>query len=272
MAPQLEIYVDGQGSSFRTAERGYLRLNISSTRTNQSQAVQEVQGAVAKLTSTVRALATKNLDGSPHPEAAVTAFTVAPLSTVSQFQRDEHYRQLPDRPKEYTVSASAEIIFRNMARLADVSDEFAQMPYVSSETEWRLTDATRAELEREARRKAIADAVQKAQDYAGVVGRRVVAVEIKDQHQASGPGLFYRQPMAQQGMMQQQMQMAQAQAQAQALQRQQQMAQQATQGSVMSTAASEALMLEPKTITVSARVSVKFVSADRDGNGDSMED
>ena len=269
MAPQLEIYVDGQGSSFRTAERGYLRLSISSTRTDQSQAVQEAQSAVAKLTTTVRALATKTLDGRPHPDAAVTAFTVAPLSTVSQFQRDKHYRALPEKPKEYTVRASAEVIFRNMARLAAVSDELAQMPYVSmSETEWRLTDATRAELEREARRKAIADAVQKAQDYAGVVGRRVVAVEIKDQHQASVPGLFFRQPMAQQGMMQQQ-QMAQVQA---LQQQQQQMVQQAAQGSGMSTAVSEALMLEPKTITVSALVSAKFVSADGDGNGDSMED
>ncbi len=270
MTPQLEIHVDGQGSSFRTAERGYLRLNISSTRTDQSQAVQEAQSAVAKLTSTVRALATKTLDGRPHPDAAVTAFTVAPLSTVSQFQRDKHYRQLPELPKEYTVKASAEIIFRNMARLAEVSDELAQMPYVSmSETEWRLTDATRAELEREARRKAIADAVQKAQDYASVVGRRVVAVEIKDQHQASAPGLFFRQPMGQQ--------MAQAQAQAQVMQQQQQqqqqqMAQQLGQAPIMSTAASEALMLEPKTITVSARVSAKFVSTDGDGNGDSMED
>jgi uncharacterized protein YggE len=244
MVPQLEIFVDGKGSCFRTAERGYLRLNIASTSTDQSQAFREAQSAVAKVTNTFRALAIKAEDGRPHADAGVTAFTVTPLSTVSQYQRDQHYRPDPALPMEYTVKASAEVIFRNMAQLANVSNELASMPHVSmSGTEWRLTDATRAELEREARLKAIMDAVEKAQDYSGVVGRQVVAVQIKDQPPSLGPGSV----PGLQHMMQQQ---ASAQ-----------------RASTMSAVTSEALTLEPKTITVSACVSAKFVSRDEDGGG-----
>jgi uncharacterized protein YggE len=168
---------------------------------------------------------------------------------VSHYPRDSLYHQITDKPKEHTVTASAEIIFRDMAKLADVSGELAHMPHVSmSGTEWRLTDTTRAELEREARRKAMADAVQKAQDYAAVVGREVVAVEIKDQPQA--PAGWYGASQSQH--MRQQVMMQQAPSQA----AQQAPAQQTSEGPA----------LEPKTITVSAAVNAKFVSKDHVGN------
>ncbi|KAK3899378.1 hypothetical protein C8A05DRAFT_46534 [Staphylotrichum tortipilum] len=254
MTPLLEVHVDGKGSSFRTAERGYLRLNISAAGTDQAKASSEVQNAVAKITAVFRALALKTAAGLPHPDAAVTAFTVTPLSTVSQYQRDDKYRFLTNLPKEHTVSASAEIIFRDMAKLAEISADLALAPHVSmSETEWRLTEATRAELEREARRKAIANAVEKAQDYAAVVGREIVAVEIKDLPQARG---WYgsSQPQA---MMQQQFQQQQ-----QYLVHQQAIAQAAAAAGKKATGEPEGLTLEPKTIMVSASVNVKFVSVD----------
>ncbi len=241
MTPQLAIHVDGKGSVFRTAERGYLRISIASTSTDQSKAFREAQSTMATLTSTLRALATKTEDGRPHADAGVTAFTMTPLSSMSSYQRDQNRRELKDLPKEHTVKSSAEVVFRDMAQLADVSNELANMPHVSiSETEWRLTDATRAEVEREARLKAIEDAVQKAQDYAGVVGRQVVAVEVKDQP-SFGPGsapLFFGSRAQGQYVTQQA----------------------PSQHAAMPAVISEGPALEPKTITVWAHVSAKFVS------------
>ncbi|KAH6855515.1 hypothetical protein B0I37DRAFT_57754 [Chaetomium sp. MPI-CAGE-AT-0009] len=252
MALQLEIYVDGKGSSFRTAERGYLRLGISATSTDQSQAFGEVQKAAATVTNTFRALALKNLDNQPHPDAAVTAFSMTPLSTLSTYQRDKNYRELRTLPKEHTVNASAEAIFRNMDKLAEVSNQLATMPHISIlGTEWRLTDATRAALEREARVKAIQEAVQKAEDYARVVGRQVVAVEIRDQ---PAPGS---------------MPLHAAQAQAQYMMQQQAQSRHPSMSGIAVTAP-EGPALEPKTITVSAAISAKFVS--RDGNTSGMEE
>lgn len=242
MAPQLEIHVNGKGTVLRKAERAHVSLSVSSTSTDQSKAFQDVQTTVSALTTNIRSLAIKTEDDTPHPSASVTAFTVSPLSTTSQYQRDKVNRELRELPKLYTVSASAEIIFRDMAQLAETSAELAKMPHVSvSGTEWRLTEATRTELEREARLKAIRDAVQKAQDYAGVVGRRVVAVEIRD-----GPasdGSHYNR------MVQQQMPY--------------QMAPQ-RQGDGGMAVITEGPALEPKIITVSASVNAKFASVDGD--------
>ncbi|KAH8904259.1 hypothetical protein BR93DRAFT_930298 [Coniochaeta sp. PMI_546] len=256
LMPQLEIHVDGSGSVFRKAERAYVRLTILYSSTDQSEAFEEAQTTVSSLTASIRALALKTEDGRPHPSAAVTAFTVAPLSTTSCYQRDKNYKELRNLPKQYTVSTSAEIIFRDMVQLAETSAELAIMPHVSvGGTEWRLTEATREEIEREARLKAIKDAVQKAQDYAGVVGRRVVAVEIHDGASSnSGPARYYGMG-AHGGMMMQQQP-----------QQQQQMAPVMPQmrgGSGM-VVASEGPALEPKTITVSAYVNAKFVSNDGD--------
>lgn len=252
MAPQLTIHVDGKGSVFRTAERAYVHLSISSTSTDQSKAFHDAQSTVAQLTSTFRKLATKTEDGRPHPSAGITAFTVAPLNTTSAYQRDKNHRELRNLPREHTVHASAELVFRNMTQLADMSNELATMPLVSiNETEWRITEPTRAEIEREARLNAIRDAVQKAEDYAGVVGRQVVAVEITD---VPAPYSYYGGTRVRQSAMMPQ-----------------QMPQMAAHPAAAAAAAvtSDGPALEPKTITVSASVNVKFVSTD--GHAEAMD-
>lgn len=256
MGPHLEIHVDGNASVFRTAERGVVHLSISSTCTDQSKALDDARGTVATLTQKFRTLATKAEDGGPHPTAGITTFTVSPLNTSSCFQRDQNYRELKSQPKEYTVRSSAEVVFRNLDLLNDMSHELANMPLVSIvNAEWRLTEATRTEIEREARVKAIRDAVQKAEDYAGVVGRQVVAVEIKDGPSSTATSQPYHagRPAQMQPNQMRQMQM------------QQQMAASQQAGSSPSVTI-EGPALEPRTITVSAQVNAKFVSNDSHAN------
>ncbi|OBT56380.1 hypothetical protein VE04_03505 [Pseudogymnoascus sp. 24MN13] len=247
MAPQLEIYVDGKGSVFRTAERGVVHLSISSTSIDQSQAFVNVKSTVETLTQKFRSFATKTEDGRPHPLAGITTFTVSPLNTSSYFQRDSSYREIKSKPKEFVVRSTSEVVFRNLELLSEISHELANMPYVSIvSSEWRLTGPTRMEIEREARGEAIEDAVQKAKDYAGVVGRQVVAVEIKDGPSSDStyrPSFFGGPPAGQ--MQQQQMPHLQHQ-----------MAQQAAK---MASHTMEGPALEPRTITVSAQVTANSV-------------
>ena len=47
--------------------------------------------------------------------------------------------------------------------------------------EWSLTDETGAKLASEARKLALRDAIQQADDYSEVLGRNVAVVEIADQ-------------------------------------------------------------------------------------------
>lgn len=250
MLPQLEIYVDGKGTVFRSAERAYLRLSISASGIDQAQAFHDTQNTVIALTNSIRALATKTADGRLHPDAAITAFTVTPLSTMTSYQRDMHLREVKELPRHHTVSASAEVIFRDMDQLSNITNQLAVMPHVSIlGAEWRLTDVTQAEIECEARSKAIKDAVQKAQDYAAVVGRQIIAVEIRD-HLA---------PTAEPGTL------AHLYATQAAQRPQQQLMQQATSQLPAATRLplpSEGSALEPKTITVSAHIKAKFISLD----------
>ncbi|KAL5346424.1 hypothetical protein ACLOAV_008695 [Pseudogymnoascus australis] len=247
MAPVLEIHVDGKGFVFRTAERGVVFLSVSSTRTDQSIAFVEVKNTVEILTQKFRSFATKSEDGSPHPSAGITTFTVSPLNTWSHYQRDYQNHENKTLPKEHTVKSTAEVVFRNLELLSEISQELANLPYVSIvNSEWRITGPTRTAIEREARVKAIKDAVQKAEDYAGVVGRQVVAVEIRDgpSNSTSRPFFF--------GGRTAQMQM-------------QQMA--PTQAGGTSSVTTEGPALEPRTISVSAEINAKFVSVDSDASG-----
>lgn len=251
MASKLEIYVDGKGSVFRTAERGVVFLSVSSTSTDQSMAFVDVKNTVETLTQKFRSFATKSEDGSPHPSAGITTFTVSPLNTSSHYQRDYNGHENKTKPKEHTVRSTAEVVFRNLELLSEISQELANMPHVSIvNSEWRITGPTRIEIEREARVKAIKDAVQKAEDYAGVVGRQVVAVEIRDGPSSSStsrPYYFGGRPAQMQQMQQQQMAQTQA-------------------GGTPSVT-TEGPALEPRTISVSAQVNAKFVSVDSDASG-----
>ncbi|KAK8055080.1 hypothetical protein PG993_000307 [Apiospora rasikravindrae] len=185
MLPQLKIHVNGTGSVFRTAERGVLHIRVSATDKSQQTASDGVRETSAKLTAHFRAHAPK-IDGAdgrpaPHPDAGITAFTASSISTDSHPEYEWADGKRRDLGLSYRASCEFEVVFRDLQLLADAAGELSSMPRVAIvSTEWRLTAATRAEIEREARKKAIENAVQKAQDYSGVVGRTVVAVEIMD--------------------------------------------------------------------------------------------
>ncbi|KAF3763871.1 hypothetical protein M406DRAFT_357263 [Cryphonectria parasitica EP155] len=299
MPPQLKIHVQGSGSVFRTAERGVLYIEIACTGTDKVSVSSTVTSTTERLVTTFRQYALKTEDGLyPHPGAGITTFAVSAPTTHSyvpmEWVGDEH------RPaaRQYTVITNAEVVFRDLSLLARLASDMTAMPNVGIDrTEWRLTDATRKLITREARVKAMENAVEKARDYASVVGRNMVAVSIDDgpsnvtfasPFRSGGFGGVRMAPMQQQRQMQpqqmqtqprqmqmqlQQMQqrLAQAQAaQAQAAQAQAAQAQaaqaQAAQAQAAQTQAAgtsvEGPSLEPSTITVDAQVDVKFVSTD----------
>lgn len=257
MVPQLKIHVNGSASVFRTAERGVLHIEVSSTTTSQAEASSNVSSTTENMINTFRRFAQKTEDGLyPHASAGITAFSASAPETSTFIPRAKNGRELKTAPKEYTATTTAEVVFRDLELLARLANELSAMENVSiTQTEWRLTDATNEAICREARVKAMKDAVQKAEDYAGVVGREVVAVKVED-----GPadvaysGRIMRQTARRGGPM---LQIAPRQARAPSS------STQTDQGMTITGPA-----LEPSTITVSARVDVNFVSKD----GEPMDD
>lgn len=256
MIPQLKIHVNGSASVFRRAERGVLHIEVSSTTTSQADASSNVSSTTETMINTFRRFAQKTEDGLyPHPSAGITAFSASAPETSTFIPRAKNGREIKTAPKEYTATTTAEVVFRDMELLARLANELSAMENVSiTQTEWRLTDATHETICREARVKAMKDAVQKAEDYAGVVGREVVAVKVED-----GPANVAHSGPMKQTLLRRGGPLAQAPAQA--------WTSRATaptdQGVTI-----EGPALEPSTITVSARVDVNFVSKD----GEPMDD
>lgn len=257
MIPQLKIHVAGNASVSRKAERGVLNIRIWHTSPSQTDVSSAVANKSDALTTLFRQHALRTEDNYPHPDASITTFTVSAPSTSSHLPTSpDTGRAIPDAPRQYTAETTAEVVFRNLGLLAELAIQLSAMENVAIEdTEWRLTDPTREEMTREARIGAVKNAVEKANDYAGVVGREVVALRIDDGHvntssirqkqtASRGPisySLAQRRPLPQQ------------------------VPQPKTYGAAegsLAGALATGPSLEPATITVSANVSVDFISVD----------
>ncbi|PGH15184.1 hypothetical protein AJ79_02549 [Helicocarpus griseus UAMH5409] len=184
--PPLEIRVSGNCQLNRTAERAFVTLRIAAESTNQEEAAQNATTTVNNLHQKFTFLSPKTAEGAATPDAPITIFTVSSVSTSSKVPKDGEGK--PNGPREYTASATISAIFRDFANLSEVTRQMLDTPFVEVQSiTWRLTDDTKNNLAKEAREKALVDAVEKAKLYARVVGREVSAVEITDtdNHQVS---------------------------------------------------------------------------------------
>ena len=175
--PRLEIKVVGDSTICRHAERGVLSIAVASQGPSQETVSQDVTSSSNHLRTIFQALAPKTASGDATPDAPITIFSMTGLSTQTWIPQDRDCNPLP---RLYSVSTSFRVIFCDFDKLADVASTLLITPHVSIEnTTWRLTDDTYASLASESREMAMRDAVQKAEDFADVIGREVLAVEIK---------------------------------------------------------------------------------------------
>ena len=179
MAP-LEFKVTGSATVTRRAERCTLTLAISSSGPSQGEVSQNVKSTTITVNVLLKELAPKDKYGDPTPSAVIAVFSMTPLRTCTWIPQNNDGNRTPRR--QYNANVRFEVIFQNFIKLGEVIATVSKMPHVEIENmDWRLTDATRANLASEVRNNAMQDAVDKARDYAKVVGRVVAAVEIWDE-------------------------------------------------------------------------------------------
>lgn len=131
-----------------------------------------------KLRETFDGLAPKTAEGLPTAEAPLTHFSMSAFQTNSCLPRDKDGKELE---REYTASTAFTAIFRDFKKLGEVTSLLYRTPHVEiKKTEWRLTDATIRGLGSESRKAAVRDAMQKAKDFAEVLERVPVAIEVND--------------------------------------------------------------------------------------------
>lgn len=179
MAPTLVISVFGESTINRVAERSIMKIGVFSTGKSQQSVSKDVTDTCKELHEIFVKLAPKDAGGLATADAPVTQFSMSKFSTNSYIIVDEDVKE-----SEYDFMARTNFtaIFQDFAKLGEITSMLFQMPNVQVHgIEWSLIPTTIKSLGFESRKAAMQDAMRKASDYAEVLGRSLVAIEVKDE-------------------------------------------------------------------------------------------
>ncbi|KAJ6186019.1 hypothetical protein N7519_007320 [Penicillium mononematosum] len=184
MAP-LKIVLDGSSSTTRQPERAALHFIVKATGENRESVSKEVTETSNEINRLFKDLCPKTETGETIQGSPVTSFSSTSLQTWSQVPSDMSGNPLPT---VYHATLSLNALFQDFTKLSEVVGELLSYSNIEIQSlEWCLTEATQKALSSESREEAMRDAVRKANDYARVIGREVVAVEIRE----SADGLHF---------------------------------------------------------------------------------
>ena len=157
-----EITVRGTFTAFQAPERGTVHATIAF----EGPAMEPVYDRVARDLEAVKTSVTPLKTGDHGP---VTWWSAQQLRTWSTRPWNQDGIQLP---LVHHASVGIEVKFRDFAALSRwVGQHVANTDGFSvSRVEWRLTSKRRTELQRQARTRAVEDAVIRAQQYADALG------------------------------------------------------------------------------------------------------
>lgn len=177
MAP-LSIQVSGSSTITHYPEQAVLCATIRSESTKKESASKAVTTTSNKLHSLLVALSREaNFDqtlGTPPVESHSST------SIFTGFFNGYDHRGEPTGPT-YHASISYTIHFRYFSKLSEIVARLIEFPNIKIDSiEWCLTDETKQSLASESRKLAMQDAIQKANDYAELIGRKVVPAEISE--------------------------------------------------------------------------------------------
>lgn len=175
MAP-LTIIVTGKSTVTHEPERGTLRFSVKGNGPEQDKVAKEVATSSTNLQNWIKSKFYSWTDGDG--EAPLTTFSSTSIRTWTK-STDRHDQPVPN---PHHASMSFKAVFRDFTKLNHAIEELLVYPKVEIDgLDWSLTDETGRRLASDARKLALRDAIQQADDYSEVLGRDVSVVEIADQ-------------------------------------------------------------------------------------------
>ncbi|KAF3400317.1 hypothetical protein DPV78_006078 [Talaromyces pinophilus] len=179
----LKITVKGESSITRPAEQGVLRLTILSEGSELETVSKDAISRTNELRELLKTLSTRIDDGTGAAEVAVTKIASTFLRTTNHTPHDKDNLPLP---KVYQASMSSSIVFSDISQLSQVVSQLVNYSNVEiNSIDWSLSKASQKALRSQMRKEAIRDAITKANDIAGEVGRKVYPVEIMDEGESA---------------------------------------------------------------------------------------
>lgn len=188
--PPTVIHVQGRATINTLAERAALLVEVSDSGYDKNEVAKNVITTVSYLQSELDQLCIRLDNGEISPDAPVSFYSIASLSTSSQDEYDENGHRTGKETQR--GETKFDIRFRDFGKLGEMVVQLSTTPYVHlQEISWKLTDEKQAALDEEARVTALRQAIQRARAYAEVIGRETVTpVKIDDSQQSYPRGLL----------------------------------------------------------------------------------
>lgn len=166
MPPDTVVTVRGSASSRHAPELATASLSVAQEGADKADVYRRAVEAANALVAVVRALAEP-------AEGPVARWSSDRLHTWFDRPWDQHGRQLAP---VHHAQARVRVTFRDLDAFSAFLDDVGTRPGVTvEEVSWALTQEHDRVLAREARRNAVADAQQRALDYAQAAGFTAVA-------------------------------------------------------------------------------------------------
>lgn len=177
MAP-LTIKVDGSSTLTRPAELGVMNIAVQAEGPEKDTVSVKVSSKFSDVNELFSRLCPKTETGVADANAPVTQYSTSMLRT---WYRTPYNRDGEPLRKVHIASCSITATFRDFSEMNKVAGQLLRNEEVQIQSiDWVLTDTTLKSVSQESRKLAMRDAIQKAEDYAEVVGRQVVVCQISD--------------------------------------------------------------------------------------------
>ncbi|CAI7625176.1 unnamed protein product [Penicillium discolor] len=176
----------GHFTARRFPERAMIHLIIESTGESEETVSREVISTCNNLREILEALCLREENGTVKPEAAVSSISASHIYLASKDPNANNPTGDPrDRPLVHNATITFYAVFcdfNEMHKLNDIS--------------WYLTDATNHEVGAQARKRALLDAIMKANQYAAAIDlEELEAVELKEiEPQPLNPAAYPQRP------------------------------------------------------------------------------
>lgn len=179
MAPTL-IRIQGRATINTPAERAVLTIDVSDEGHEKGEVSNNVVTTVNNLQNEIDELCPRLWNGDISPEAPVSFYSIASISTSVQDEYDDEDRMT--EKKLHRANTGIDVTFRDFAKLGKMVVQLSAVPCVNLRgVAWKLTDEKQALLDEEVRMKALRHAVRRAEAFAQIIGRqKVTAVKIED--------------------------------------------------------------------------------------------
>lgn len=167
-----------------------IALEVSSTADTNATACSKVTKTAEEVQAILETFSPAESSAKSNGNVALTHWSMASLQTTSYVSRPRNRNsQLPNRKLIFEASVTFNIRVRNFDKLGMLATELCQMRLVKiKKISWMLTDNTVATSQVELRKMAVADALQKAKEYAAALDLyKVTPSELVEQQDSICP-------------------------------------------------------------------------------------